>query len=214
MSGQEEKNMQKPRRTPLYTVVRAIYAVLAKCVFRMRFYGRENIPQAGNYIIMANHICLLDPLTLALCDFRREIHFMGKKELFRNKLLAWLWRQVHAFPVDRGNVDMAAIRTAMKVLQGGDTLGIFPEGTRSRTGQMGPLLSGTSLLALRSGVPVLPVYIAGRYRPLSRMQVIIGQPMTAEDLRQSGINKEACEVFTQRLEASFVGLQTQIKKIS
>lgn len=207
--SKDAQAMAKPRHTFLYSFVMALYVVLAKLVFFMRFYGRENIPREGNYIIMANHVCMLDALTLAMCNLRREIHFMGKKELFSNKFMTWVWTQVHAFPVDRGNMDMSAMRTAMKVLKEGETLGIFPEGTRSKTGEMLPLLSGASVLALRSGVPVIPVYIAGRYRPFRRMRVMVGKPVELTDLRQNGVDKDACDVFTHRLEASFAQLRAQ-----
>lgn len=116
-------------------------------------------------------------MTLALCVPDREIHFMGKKELFENKALGWIFRQVHGFPVDRGNMDMGAIRTAMGVLKEGETLGIFPEGTRSRTGHMLPLLGGASLLALKSGCDVVPIYIEGSYKPFHRMIVHVGRPV-------------------------------------
>lgn len=207
--SKDAQAMAKPRHTFLYSFVMALYVVLAKLVFFMRFYGRENIPRDGNYIIMANHVCMLDALTLAMCNLRREIHFMGKKELFNNKFMAWVWTQVHAFPVDRGNMDMGAMRTAMKVLKEGETLGIFPEGTRSRTGEMLPLLSGASVLALRSGVPVIPVYIAGKYRPFRRMRIMVGPAVELTDLRQNGVDKDACDVFTHRLEASFAQLRAQ-----
>ena len=203
----------KPRHTLLYSSAMALYAVLARLVFRMRFIGREHIPQVGSYIIMANHVCLLDPLTLAMCDRSREIHFMGKKELFRNRFLAWLWRQAHAFPVDRGKMDMSAIRTAMGVLKSGETLGIFPEGTRSRTGEMGPLLSGASMLAMRGRVPDGPVYIGGPYSPWQGMKVIIGAPLPFDDLLAEGVNKETCDRFTARMQDAFVRLRTQSEKI-
>lgn len=205
----ENVSMDRPKRTLLYSSVMALYALLARLVFRMRFIGREHIPQAGSYIIMANHVCLLDPLTLAMCDRSREIHFMGKKELFRNRFLAWVWRQAHAFPVDRGKMDMTAIRTAMGVLKSGETLGIFPEGTRSRTGEMGPLLSGASMLAMRGRVPVVPVYIAGRYRPFGKMTVVIGAPLPFDDLLAEGVNKETCDQFTARMQDTFVRLRAQ-----
>lgn len=134
--------MHKRRYTPLYTIIVFLYGILVKLLFFMKIEGRENVPKDRNCILMGNHQCLLDPVTLALCVPDREIHFMGKKELFENKALGWIFRQVHGFPVDRGNMDMGAIRTAMGVLKEGETLGIFPEGTRSRTGHMLPLLGG------------------------------------------------------------------------
>lgn len=203
---------KKPVHTPIYTIIVAIYAVLARLVFRMQFVGRENIPADRNYIIMGNHICMLDPLTLALCNRKKEIHYMGKKELFKNRFLAWIWTQVHAFPVDRGNMDMSAIRTAMKIIKGGDTLGIFPEGTRSKTGEMGPLLGGASVLALKSGVDVVPVYIAGHYKPFQKMRVMIGKPVGVEDLRAQGVDKAACDTFTQRLTDEFAQLKRNSEK--
>ena len=199
----ENVSMDRPKRTLLYSSAMALYALLARLVFRMRFIGREHIPQAGSYIIMANHVCLLDPLTLAMCDRSREIHFMGKKELWHNRLLGWLFTKVHGFPVDRGNLDMTAIRTAMNVLKNGDTLGIFPEGTRSRTGHMLPLQGGAAMLALRSKCDVVPVYIDGRYKPFRRMVVRVGNPIAMDDLLAGRVTKEACDELTARIEAEF-----------
>ena len=215
MQDKQEKMAEekRPKRTPIYTIVVAIYHIVARLVFRMKIVGRENMPADANYIIMGNHVSLLDPLTLALCSPGREIHFMGKKELFQNRFLAFLWKQVHAFPVDRGNMDMAAMRTAMKIIKSGETLGIFPEGTRSKNGEMGPLLSGASVLALKSGVEVVPVYIAGRYRAFRRMHVMIGTPIETADLRAQGVDKAACDAFTQRLEQTMARLKAESEKV-
>ena len=131
-NGQQtaETRPAAPKRTFLYTFLVCLYAIVAKLLFFMRIEGRENIPRDRNCVLMGNHQCLLDPLTLALCVPEREIHFMGKKELWNNRLLGWVFTRVHGFPVDRGNIDMAAVRTALGVLKDGNTLGIFPEGTR------------------------------------------------------------------------------------
>ena len=198
--------LAKQKRTFLYTFVVLLYAIMAKLLFFMRIEGRENIPKDCNCVLMGNHQCLLDPVTLALCVPEREIHFMGKKELFENRLLGWAFRRVHGFPVDRGNMDMAAIRTAMGVLKEGNTLGIFPEGTRSKSGHMLPLLGGASLLALKSGCDVVPVYIDGNYRPFRRIVVRVGKPVDMADLRAGRMNRETCDVLTQRIEAAFARL--------
>lgn len=194
------------RRTVIYTLVVMLYALVAKVLFFVRIEGREQIPKDRNCVLMGNHQCLLDPLMLALCVPDREIHFMGKKELFENPFLGWLFRKVHGFPVDRGNIDMGAIRTAMNVLKNGDTLGIFPEGTRSRSGHMLPLLGGASMLALRSGCDVIPIYIDGNYRPFRRMVVRVGRPIETADLRAGRVNKETCDVLTHRMEGAFAHL--------
>ena len=198
--------LAKQKRTFLYTFVVVLYAIVVKLLFFMRIEGRENIPKDRNCVLMGNHQCLLDPVTLALCVPDREIHFMGKKELFENRLLGWAFRKVHGFPVDRGNMDMAAIRTAMGVLKEGNTLGIFPEGTRSKSGHMLPLLGGASLLALKSGCDVVPVYIDGNYRPFRRIVVRVGKPVDMADLRAGRMNRETCDVLTRRIEAAFARL--------
>ena len=201
-----EMQPKKAKRTFIYTFIVLLYAIVVKIAFFMRIEGRENVPRDRNCVLMGNHQCLLDPVTLALCVPDREIHFMGKKELFENKLLGWVFRKVHGFPVDRGNLDMAAIRTAMGVLKDGDTLGIFPEGTRSRDGYMLPLLSGASMLALRSGCEVIPVYIDGRYKPFRRMTVRVGRAVEMDDLRAGRVTKESCDELTGRIEEEFYAL--------
>ena len=205
---ESNKQQMKPlHRTWLYTfIVWGLYFIVSKVLFFVKIEGRENIPKDRNCVLMGNHQCILDPLMLALCVPDREIHFMGKKELWNNKLLGWAFTKVHGFPVDRGNMDMGAIRTAMNVLKGGETLGIFPEGTRSRTGHMLPLLSGASMLALRSGCEVIPVYIDGRYKPFHRITVRVGRAVAMDDLRAGRVTKESCDALTGRIEESFFAL--------
>ena len=205
---ESNKQQMKPlHRTWLYTfIVWGLYFIVSKVLFFVKIEGRENIPKDRNCVLMGNHQCILDPLMLALCVPDREIHFMGKKELWNNKLLGWAFTKVHGFPVDRGNMDMGAIRTAMKVLGEGDTLGIFPEGTRSRTGHMLPLLGGASMLALRSRCDVIPVYIDGNYRPFRRMTVRVGRPVQMDDLLALRVTRESCDTLTGRIEAEFAQL--------
>ena len=205
---ESNKQQMKPlHRTWLYTfIVWGLYFIVSKVLFFVKIEGRENIPKDRNCVLMGNHQCILDPLMLALCVPDREIHFMGKKELWNNKLLGWAFTKVHGFPVDRGNMDMGAIRTAMNVLKGGETLGIFPEGTRSKTGYMLPLLSGASMLALRSGCEVIPVYIDGRYKPFRRMTVRVGRAVEMDDLRAGRVTKESCDELTGRIEEEFYAL--------
>lgn len=194
------------KRTFLYTLVVCVLWVVFKLVFFIRFEGRENIEKGKNVVLMGNHQCILDPVCLALCVPDREIHFMGKKELWNNKLLGWAFTKVHGFPVDRGNVDMAAIRTAMGILREGNTLGIFPEGTRSKTGHMLPLMGGASMLAFKSGCDVVPVYIDGNYKPFRRVTVRVGEPIVMAQIQKDFSGKNALDEVTRRMEASFAKL--------
>ena len=196
-----------PRHTFLYTfIVWFLYLIISKILFFVRIEGRENIPKDRNCVMMGNHQHIFDPLMLALCVPDREIHFMGKKELWNNKLLGWAFTKVHGFPVDRGNIDMAAIRTAMNVLKEGNTLGIFPEGTRSKSGHMLPLLGGASMLALRSKCDVIPVYIDGNYRLFHPMVVRVGKPVEMADLLEGRITRETTDALTARVEQAFAAL--------
>ena len=202
----EEMKKRKPRHTPLYTIICCLYWLVAKALFFMRFEGLEKVPRGVPCILMANHQCLLDPVTLALCVRDRELHFMGKKELFEIPVLGKLFAIAHGFPVDRGNMDMAAMRTAMGILSEGESLGIFPEGTRSHTGHMLPLLGGASLLALRSRCAVVPVYIDGQYKLFHPIRVRVGDPIEMDDLIAGRVNKDTCEQLTERITVRFAQL--------
>ena len=198
--------MAKEKRTFLYTFVVCLYLLVAKVLFFIRVEGKENIPKDRKCVMMGNHQAFWDPLSLAICTWDREIRFMGKKELWSNKLLGWAFTKVHGFPVDRGNMDMAAVRTAMNVLKDGHTLGIFPEGTRTKGPGMLPLLGGASLMALRGRCDVIPVYIDGEYKPFHQVVVRVGKPVEMDDLLAGRVNKEACDVLTERITAAFAQL--------
>lgn len=203
----ESNNAPKTKRTFLYTfVVWFLYLIISKLFFFVRVEGRENIPKGKNCVMMGNHQHIFDPLMLALCVPDREIHFMGKKELWNNKILGWAFTKVHGFPVDRGNMDMTAIRTAMNVIKDGHTLGIFPEGTRAKSTHMLPMLGGAFMLALRSKCDVVPVYIDGNYKLFRPMVVRVGKPVEMDDLIAGRVTKESCDELTARVEAAFAKL--------
>ena len=168
--------------------------------------GTENLEDEAA-ILCANHSSVWDPILLVLAMPQSfNLRIMAKKQLFSIPLVRWFLRNMGVFPVDRGNMDMGAIRTAMGVLKEGETLGIFPEGTRSRTGHMLPLLGGASLLALKSGCDVVPIYIEGSYKPFHRMIVHVGRPVEMTDLRAGRMNRETCDELTRRMEAEFAQL--------
>ena len=197
-----EAVLLRPGRSWFYQLIINLFAVVAKLLFFVRIEGRENLPEDG-CIIMGNHRAWIDPFFLALCARDREIRFMGKKELWGNKVFAWIASQVRGIPVDRGNADMASIRLSMTVLKAGHTLGIFPEGTRSKGDSMLPLQGGASLLALRAKCPVVPIYIDGGYKLFHKVVVRVGKPVEMEDLLAGRITRETTDALTERIEAAF-----------
>ncbi|NLL42228.1 MAG: 1-acyl-sn-glycerol-3-phosphate acyltransferase [Firmicutes bacterium] len=162
----------------MYRILVAILRFLF-LIWGLDVEGTENIPQEHGAIIAGNHRSWLDPVVIAVA-IKRPIHFMAKAELFEYPILGWLVSRLHAFPVKRGQADRQAIRTSHERVTAGHLLGIFPEGTRNKTGDaMLPLQGGAVLIALRSGVPIVPVVVArGRRRGLrKRFLVRIGTPI-------------------------------------
>jgi len=134
---------------------------LAKAFVNLRVEGRENLRGCqGGLIIAANHTSNFDPLILGWAA-AREIYFLAKEELFRYRPFAWLIRAWNALPVGREGIDIRAIRLCSRVLKHRQTLVLFPEGTRSKTGGMGGFRRGVGMLAIINQVPVVPTHIAG-----------------------------------------------------
>lgn len=200
-----EADLLRPGRSWFYQLAVNVLTVVTKTLFFVRVEGKENIPE-GACVIMGNHRAWIDPFCLAMCARDREIRFMGKKELWGNKLFAWIAKQVRGVPVDRGNADMASIRMSMTVLKNGHTLGIFPEGTRTKGDGMMPIQGGASLLALRSKCPVIPVYIDGEYKLFRQVVVRVGKPVQMDDLLAGRVTKDTCDELTERIKAAFAEL--------
>lgn len=150
--------------------------------FGLRFHGQENLRFRENFILASNHISYLDPL-VAGCALNREVSFIAKKELFRNRLFAWLIRTYNAIPVDRDEINRKTLKMIIDKLKRGESILMFPEGTRSRNGNLGSFKGGLGFICLNTGVSVVPVFITGTDAPFEcilrkkRMEVRIGPPI-------------------------------------
>jgi 1-acyl-sn-glycerol-3-phosphate acyltransferase len=168
-----------------YYIARGLLIGLFKLLTRWQVRGRENIPKEGPVLVVANHLNLADPPLLGV-SLNRRVIFMAKEELFRSSLGAYFVSGLGSFPVHRGRLDRRALRSSQQVLTDGLVLAMFPEATRSRSAQLQPAFPGSALIACRSGVPILPVGIAGTEqlrgigwfcrRP--RLTVNIGKPFS------------------------------------
>ena len=145
------------------------------------------MPQKTACIIVANHVNLVDSPLLGV-KLGRRVYFMAKAELFSNKIISWLAYQFGAFPVTKGILNKRAGRRAAELLQTGQALIIYPEGTRSPDGKLGQAYPGAALLAIRQGVPIVPVGIigtrqlTGKWWPFHRPKIAfnIGKPFMLE----------------------------------
>jgi 1-acyl-sn-glycerol-3-phosphate acyltransferase len=146
--------------TPLRRFTVFLLRGLFKLVMELRVEGSENLPPEGPVVIAGNHVTNFDvfPMQLALT---RPIFYMGKAELFKFPLLDTLLRNLGAFPVMRGEKDEWAVRHAGRVLEHGQVLGMFPEGTRSKGRGLGVAKTGTARLAIEAGCPILPMALIG-----------------------------------------------------
>ncbi|MGB9742663.1 MAG: lysophospholipid acyltransferase family protein [bacterium] len=141
---------------------------LARLFFRLRVSGREELHSLGNrtgIIIAANHSSNFDPLIVGWAA-AREIYFLAKEELFRYRPFAWLISKWNALPISRAGMDIAALRRCSTLLRKKRTLVLFPEGTRSPTGELGSFKPGVGMLAVLNSVPVVPCLIAGVNRSI------------------------------------------------
>ncbi|KHL94345.1 acyl-phosphate glycerol 3-phosphate acyltransferase [Paenibacillus sp. IHB B 3415] len=168
-------------------LLRFIYAIL----FPLKIVGRENVPKEGGVLLCANHISLLDPMTIGI-KLKRQVKYMAKAELFTVPVLGWLIKQLGAFPVKRGGVSKESIKTALNTLRGGNVMGIFPEGTRNS--DSGAAKKGAASFALRSGAAVVPAAIIGSYKPFRRMTVVYGAPIDLSSFEGAG--SESLEAVT------------------
>ncbi len=167
-----------------------LLSVWVKLFYRHKTYGKEHLPPDGG-IIAPNHCSYLDPPLLAV-SFPGVIHFLGRDSLFRSRFWAWYLNHLSTHPIVRGRENVGAFRLACSLIQSGKKLVIFPEGTRSRDGELKKGESGVGFLMMRTGCLVIPVYIHGSFSILNasrrfpklrgRTACVIGSPIDFKDV--------------------------------
>lgn len=211
MQNNTSETAPKRERTAIYTVARIIFGFLFHTIFPLRFHNAQIVEEMQPpYIIMANHRSFADPMALAIKVKRYEIRFIGKRELAHGRLKSWLFSGLHMIMVSRHATDMAAMRQCMQTLKEGHILGIFPEGTRHQPEMMQEVESGTAIIALRSRVPLLPVYIDGKIRPFHVTHVYFGKPMELDDLYAQGVNNDTAHQLCQRIHDVFYAMRDEV----
>ncbi len=157
-----------------YDVSQRASYFLFKIYNSFKLFGREHIPTGTQFVTVANHASILDGFIMG-GSVGLPLFIMVKKEAFDNPIKGFYLRKVMCFPVDRSIVDTKAIRTAMKVINDGNNLGLFPEGTRNREGYVGEFKPGAIKFALRKKLPILPAYIANAHE-LTPVNKVLPRP--------------------------------------
>jgi len=192
------------RVSPFYFVVGLVALPVMRIAYRLRVAGAEHLPAHGGFVLAANHTSNFDPWPLGLPLWpRRQLYFMAKVELF-NPALAPLLRAAGAFPVRRGEGDVEAIRTAVRLCREGKVVAMFPEGTRRSKGLVKKFehrpRTGSARIAIEAGVPLVPAAIRGtdRLARLARLEIAYGAPIDVHDLE--GLEPAlAAKTATERL---------------
>lgn len=191
----------------LYSILHIILKVFTAGYLRLQTIDLENIPEKGGVILAPNHPSDLDSFILGTA-IRRQLHTMGKEELFRRHFAGFIFRKLNAFPVKRGRFDRESIRTAVNVLKEGNVIDMYPEGTVSKDGSLQEPKLGTAFIALQAKVPVVPVAIIGSFGVMSKgkrfprpHKVIIrfGKPLYFDEYYDKPYNKEILRIVTTRI---------------
>lgn len=195
-----------------YRISHLLVRGLFRLFFGLEIHGSENIRYSENFIFASNHLSYFDPPVVG-CALRREVSFVAKKELFRNRLFGWLIRRYHAIPVDRNEIDRTTMKLIMGKLAGGESILLFPEGTRSRDGAIGTFKAGLGFLSMQSGVSIVPVYVTGTdamrdcLMRRRRLQVRIGLPIRVAAEYRPDDKKKGYEILSSMVRNEMVMLK-------
>lgn len=184
LSRYHERTRNRGVNPFVYWPVRIVLQPAMMLLFWLNRTGREHIPAEGGVLLAPNHRSFLDPWIVGVC-LKRPAFFVAKSELFHNRFIGWFLNSLGAFPIRRGESDAEAMLTARTLLERGNALMIFPEGTRIRTGGLGKPKRGVGRLALQTGVPVVPIAVHNTERARRgflirpcKIRVRAGSPLT------------------------------------
>jgi 1-acyl-sn-glycerol-3-phosphate acyltransferase len=190
-----------------YRIVWWTVAKGSAVLYRTRIVGADRLPRSGGYVLAPSHRSMME-ITLLATVTKDPIRYMGKDAAFNLPVLGAIFKKLGGFPVARDGTDRKALRDAMKMLQDGDRLAIFPEGTRQHGPKIQPLQPGVAYLALRANVPIVPVGMAGteeimrsgkRLPRFGRVVIVVGEPLLPPERTTSAVPRAEVDALTERL---------------
>jgi 1-acyl-sn-glycerol-3-phosphate acyltransferase len=205
-----------------YKIMRAIVVGASVGYTRTRVVGRHNIPRSGAFVLAPIHRSNIDtPLAAAVCS--RRLRFMGKDSLWKVRVIGWLLSALGAFPVTRGTADREALKRCIAVLEMGEPLVLFPEGTRQSGPTVMPLFDGAAYIAVKAGVPIIPLGIGGSERVMPKGRkiiyprkcvLVIGEPITARIDETGRVSRSAVKELTEKLTVDLQRLFDEAQQLA
>ena len=196
--------MKKAFKEVIKWIVRGAIYIWCKIYYRVEIIGLENIPKEGPLIFCGNHRSYLDP-PLLVATAKRDMKFLAKEELYKNKFLAFLGWVFEAIPVKRDEKDISAIKTSLKDLKEGKCIALFPEGTRNGLEKGEKVKDGVAFFAVRSGAKVLPCGIKGGTKEHRKVTITYGKPLDYSKYKGSK-DKEILEKITNEVMENIINL--------
>lgn len=218
-AGRWLRRLDRPENRPAVRLLLAANHAFARWYHRVRMDSPCRLPRTGPAILVCNHVSGLDPL-LIQSGCPRLITWMMAREYYQVKSLRWVFRTIGAIPVERSGRDLKATREALRALEAGRVIGVFPEGRIEDSGELLPFHTGVALLAMRSGAAVYPAYLEGTQRNKEMVKAFVwpnrarlrfGEPIRLEE---SGGSREALKAATQRIHEAVAALREEEKAMA
>lgn len=184
----------------MYKFLKTFFKGILSIFYKIEVVDKYKMPTNGPVILCANHMSNWDPVVLAITT-DRQIYFMGKEELFKNKFLKYILEKVGSFPVNREKADLKSIRTSLSILKRGDVLGIFPEGTRVKSVYSDNVKEGVGMISNMSNSIIQPVSIVTEYKLFKPIKVIFRDTINPLDFKEFGreANKEITKAVYNKI---------------
>lgn len=201
--------------TLVYNIFYNLAKLLARLIFQMRVVHPERMIEEGPLILAVNHASFFDPPLAGICS-RRGVYYLARKTLLKWPFFGPLFPAMNVIPVERDGNDMSALREVIKKIREGNGVVLFPEGTRSRDGNLQPARAGIGLVIAKTGAPVLPMRIFGAYDAfpkdskrmrITRITVVIGKPLHFSAAELSGVSRERYQELGDRVMEAIAALR-------
>jgi len=205
-----------PGPNPWYRFWRVTFQLLAVALWRLEVFNRHHEPTTGSALYLCNHQSFLDPPLMSLA-LKRTMNFMARDSLFHPPVFRQMIRSLNAFPVRRGHADTGAIKEGLRRLKRGEQLVVFPEGTRTTDGRIGPFLPGVTVLARRAAEWVVPTVIEGAFElfPRTRLLPSLGPRICVAYCRpfsKADVDRLGADGLLAAVRERMIAMQAQLRQ--